>query len=127
MCEDCSECGLQEIVATEVACRHLEEAVAELHARLHDQSQEEALKLLQQHVAAARAEREQAAAEFPPAQRARCRAQALLQQNSKELDQIQASIAQEEKDTLGIRRSLEKLHDQIQAKQRHKAPALSCC
>ncbi|CAE7271277.1 hypothetical protein AK812_SmicGene19701 [Symbiodinium microadriaticum] len=116
MSADGSEARFQAFVDAEITCRHLEEAVAELHARLHDKSQEDALKLLQHHVAAAKAEREQATAQFPPAQRARCRAEAQLQQNSKEMEQLQASIVQEEKDILGLRRSLEKLRHQVEAK-----------
>ena len=44
------------------------------------------------HVAAARTEREKAAAQFPPAQRARRQAEALLQQNTEEMQKLQAGI-----------------------------------
>eukprot|EP00931_Biecheleriopsis_adriatica_P068708 TRINITY_DN4261_c0_g2_i1.p1 TRINITY_DN4261_c0_g2~~TRINITY_DN4261_c0_g2_i1.p1 ORF type:complete len:321 (-),score=115.27 TRINITY_DN4261_c0_g2_i1:37-999(-) len=97
----------------ERACRLLEERAAELRCRLSETSRQQELKAARQQAASARAWREQAAAEYPPAQRARKLAQSKLGPSQTELRAVLERCERQEKDNEGLRRTLQRLQEQL--------------
>lgn len=99
------------------ACRELEETAARLYSQLHDPRKQDSLKKAQENASAARKQHEKVASEFPAAQRSRHTAQSRLQSTLEELNDTLLSIAQQEKDLKGLRRTLRKLQEHLRVAQ----------
>lgn len=97
----------------ERACRRLEELASELRCRVSDPSRQQDVKTARQQAVSARHWREQAAAEYPAAQRSRKLAQSKLGPLQAELREVQEHCVRQEKDNQGLRRTIERLQDQL--------------
>eukprot|EP00930_Biecheleria_cincta_P061727 TRINITY_DN4728_c0_g4_i1.p1 TRINITY_DN4728_c0_g4~~TRINITY_DN4728_c0_g4_i1.p1 ORF type:complete len:322 (+),score=95.72 TRINITY_DN4728_c0_g4_i1:100-1065(+) len=109
---------LQEsFVDPELACRNLEKLVAELQSRVVEPSGKEKLRAARQQASLARAWREQAALQYPAAQRARRTAQSKLQEVRGNLHDALEANARQEKDNFGLLRTLAGLQKRMQKMQ----------
>ena len=107
--------GTRSLADAAHACRDLEEMASKLYSRLHDPARQDSLKEAREDALSARRQQEKVASEFPAAQRSRRTAQSRLQSTLDELNDTLLSNAQQEKDLHGLRRTLQKLQEQLQA------------
>lgn len=98
----------------ELACRNLEKLVAELQSRVVEPNGKEKLCASKQQASLARAWREQAALQYPAAQRARRTAQSKLQEVRCNLHDSLEANARQEKDNFGLLRTLTRLQERMQ-------------
>lgn len=101
---------------TAKACRDLEETAARLYSQLQNPKQD--LEKTRASAFAARRQQEKFASEFPAAQRSRRTAQSRLQSTLEELNDTLLSNTQLTKDVHGLGRTLQKLQEQLRAKQK---------
>lgn len=102
---------------SELACRNLEELVAELQSRVVEPNGKEKMCAAKQQASLARAWREQAALQYPAAQRARRTAQSKLQEVRCNLHDALEANARQEKDNFGLLRTLTRLQERMQKTQ----------
>lgn len=110
------ECWLapETSIDPELACRNLEKLIAELQSRVAEPDGKQKLCAAKQQSSSARAWREQAAMQYPAAQRARRTAQSRLQEVRCNLHAVLQANARQGKDNRGLLRTLERLHGHMQ-------------